>query len=1321
LTVTNASTDSTWKKLIALCPQFKPESLLIAPLEIDYGRVEGFIMFTHQRPDAFSKQQVELARQMRTKTAAILKKIFLLQDTRDAFKESQVLLDANRELFVTVELEAVYKTMAQAFIATGADRCTLGTFVEFDEENVPTRSQIAAIRAKASIERELNISALVGQQYDMRQYPYLFSCFYSRDILNITDIPNHPDLNDDERHYLTQIGAETVTIVPLFSFSKAAPLGYFFVEHLEPYTFSARELALYRTIANQTTMAIENAQQIAQTRQRARQIQTGAEISKITSTILNEEKLIDQAVNLMKDGFGFYYVGIFLVDKVGEWAILKAGTGPEGEAQLEAKHRLAVDERSMIGWSITHRKARIALDVGKDAVRFVNPFLPLTRSEMALPLISRHIAIGGLTVQSELAGAFSDDDIATLQIMADQLANAILNSRLYHSLELSSQELSTLVGINRDISASIELDKLLDLIITKATMVVNGDQGTIFMLDGDTLVPRAAVGDFAEQILTFRPQVGRGFSGLAAQTRKTVVQQVEVPDKAVQIPDTPAVPEAVVAVPIQTETKLLGVLLIRRLDATQEFSQTEVSLVEGIALQAAIAIENANLLTATQQAHQETQLLYQMSRQLSSVERIQAAAQILIQHISKDLFDRIEIALKEEPDNRQNTWLKCISVWDRAGQEEDFLDKRYSPVQIPLISAASQEESIIISNFNDHPLVDERTKTIFTEVLGVKSVVILPLRMGRKFLGWFLGQTTSQSKTFAEVNITPLMAMVDQLAGTIDRIQKTESLLEAGQRFSTIVDNIPGVVYRGRLDGGHIFTYISDDIFDITGYPVERFSEDGDLTISDIIHPDDQEKAYPAIERQLQDEQTYLLQYRIIDKKGQIRHISDRGRGVFDQGGNLLYVDGIMFDVTERLILEEAVRRRATQFEAVAQVGQSASAILDVDRLLTETVDLICENFGFYYAGLFLLDSKNEWAVLHAGFGEPGRKMLEEKHRLRRDEDSMVGWATYHEKPRVALDVSREKHRFDNPHLPLTRSEIALPLVARGKVIGALDVQSVEENAFSEEDIATLQIMANQLANVIENARLFEGTQKNLSQTNLLYQTTQKLLASQTEKDLFKSFIEAMSQLNVDSVSLNVYCGSEENRCFEVKEIWDRQGKAVYQTGSRFDVNSSSLSQMLAQNKPIIVKDTASEPALVGPSGQQVIQEGVYALVGLPIFRQDENLGVVVITSKTPNKTFSDEDVRFFESMIQQLTITWQNLRLLTSVERGFRRERIIRELTSKIHATVGIENILETTVTELTKALDTSGGVARLGISKKTQKRSPEITPTDKNNGSSA
>ncbi|HHJ06667.1 MAG TPA: GAF domain-containing protein, partial [Anaerolineae bacterium] len=90
----------------------------------------------------------------------------------------------------------------------------------------------------------------------------------------------------------------------------------------------------------------------------------------------------------------------------------------------------------------------------------------------------------------------------------------------------------------------------------------------------------------------------------------------------------------------------------------------------------------------------------------------------------------------------------------------------------------------------------------------------------------------------------------------------------------------------------------------------------------------------------------------------------------------------------------------------------------------------------------------------------------------------MVGWATYYGEARIALDVGLEKHRFDNPYLPLTRSEMALPLVSRGKVIGALDVQSVEGNAFSKEDVDTLQVMANQLANVIENARFFRATQR---------------------------------------------------------------------------------------------------------------------------------------------------------------------------------------------------------------------------------------------------
>jgi signal transduction histidine kinase len=141
--------------------------------------------------------------------------------------------------------------------------------------------------------------------------------------------------------------------------------------------------------------------------------------------------LLPKVVELIRDHFDYYYTGIFLVNETKEWAVLKAATGEIGAQMLAMGHSLRVGNSSMIGWSISHRQARIALDVGEDAVRFRNPFLPLTRSEMALPLITHGEVIGAMTIQSELPSAFSTADITALQTMADQVANAIENARLF--------------------------------------------------------------------------------------------------------------------------------------------------------------------------------------------------------------------------------------------------------------------------------------------------------------------------------------------------------------------------------------------------------------------------------------------------------------------------------------------------------------------------------------------------------------------------------------------------------------------------------------------------------------------------------------------------------------------------------------------------------------------------------------------------------------------------------------------------------------------------------------------------------------------------
>jgi PAS domain S-box-containing protein len=184
----------------------------------------------------------------------------------------------------------------------------------------------------------------------------------------------------------------------------------------------------------------------------------------------------------------------------------------------------------------------------------------------------------------------------------------------------------------------------------------------------------------------------------------------------------------------------------------------------------------------------------------------------------------------------------------------------------------------------------------------------------------------------------------------------------------------------------------------------------------------------------------------------------------------------------ERERLLTTLQRRNTQLQTAAQVSKSASTILDPVALTAQAVNLIQERFAFYYVGLFLVDEAREYAVLRAGSGEAGRQMLQEAHKLRVGGESMIGWCVAHATARIALDVGQEATRFANPLLPETRSEMALPLISRGRCIGALTVQSVREAAFSEQDVAVLQTVAEQLATAITNARLYEAAQQEIAE-----------------------------------------------------------------------------------------------------------------------------------------------------------------------------------------------------------------------------------------------
>lgn len=217
--------------------------------------------------------------------------------------------------------------------------------------------------------------------------------------------------------------------------------------------------------------------------------------------------------------------------------------------------------------------------------------------------------------------------------------------------------------------------------------------------------------------------------------------------------------------------------------------------------------------------------------------------------------------------------------------------------------------------------------------------------------------------------------------------------------------------------------------------------------------------------------------------------------------------------VTEEA-LQATIRRydrRTVQFQAAARIARDATAEPDLNALLRSAVNLVHERFGFYHAGIFLLDDSGDYAVLRAVAGGPAsHSMLEHHHRLKVGEQGIIGFVTAAGVPKVVPDVAHDPHYYDNPALPATRSEMAVPLKVGGVIIGALDVQSIQSDAFDEEDVEIVQIMADLLAVAIHKANLHGQLQESAVRLEQRVQERTRELAG--ERAQLQAVLEAMTE-----------------------------------------------------------------------------------------------------------------------------------------------------------------------------------------------------------------
>jgi GAF domain-containing protein len=335
--------------------------------------------------------------------------------------------------------------------------------------------------------------------------------------------------------------------------------------------------------------------------------------------------------------------------------------------------------------------------------------------------------------------------------------------------------------------------------------------------------------------------------------------------------------------------------------------------------------------------------------------------------------------------------------------------------------------------------------------------------------------------------------------------------------------------------------------------------------------------------------------------------------------------------------------KRASQLETVSSVARTIASMQDVDTLLPVITNLISKQFGFYHVGIYLLDEKREKAVLRASNSAGGLQMLNRQHSLPLDLRSIVGYAISRSEPRIALDVGADSVYFNNPDLPETRSEMALPLRVTGQVMGAMDVQSTETNAFSEEDINVLTTLTDQVAIAIENARLFGEAKGALAESRAMFEKY-------------------------------------------TQQEWSTFTRQVKQTAFVFD------------GKQVMPLDNGLKRQVT----KAVAQTGSLSLekesdsIGIPIKLRGQTIGVLDVRSKKGARQWKQDEISILEAAAERAALALENARLVQSAQRRAARERAIGDISARIGSVSNLDSILQAAVEELGRRI---GGAAEVSL----------------------
>lgn len=430
------------------------------------------------------------------------------------------------------------------------------------------------------------------------------------------------------------------------------PIGALIIQDLEnDFAFSEDDLKFFTTIAGQVAGVIHNAHLLNESKRKALQVETAAEIARDISGSLDLDELLIKAVNLIRERFEFYHAAVFLRDIPGEFAVIREATGEAGAQMKRAGYKIGVGSKSIVGFVSGRGEALVVGDTSKDATYYPNPLLPDTRAEAAIPLRVGERILGVLDVQSVKPFSFSEDDIRSLQILADQLAVAVVNSELFAETQEHLSQHRLLHHITTTAASGTTLEEALESAVNGLQVTLGGDRVAILLADRDKkmLEVKASIG-YAEELHSIQVEVGKGITGWVASHRRPLrIRDVSEDPRYIQVS---ANTRSELAVPLVYRNELLGVLNVES-EQTDAYTENDEEMLGTLGGSLAAVIANARLLEQIRAQSEREHLIYEATskiRRSTDIQSILMTTASEITRITGSRFTKIKLKPEDSPE-----------------------------------------------------------------------------------------------------------------------------------------------------------------------------------------------------------------------------------------------------------------------------------------------------------------------------------------------------------------------------------------------------------------------------------------------------------------------------------------------------------------------------------------------------------------------------------------------------------------------------------------------------------------------------------------------